>query len=130
MRINNNSKLNIHNLYFSKIIFEKSVDKKDNSYSVDYNVTGVAQKNGCVEVTIDTKINGTNQEISLLVQTIGVFSVDNDVEDEIKDFILKNNSVAYMLPIIRNQVLLLTSQPNMEPILLPPVDVTELVGKH
>ena len=39
--------------------------------------------------------------------------------------IVKTNTVAIMFPFIRSQVTLLTTQPGMTPIVLPPINTTK-----
>lgn len=44
----------------------------------------------------------------------------NDFENE--EAIINTNTIAIMFPFIRSQVTLLTSQPGMAPIVLPPIN--------
>ena len=44
---------------------------------------------------------------------------------EMEENIIKNNTVAIMFPFIRSQVTLLTTQPGMTPIVLPPINTTK-----
>ena len=52
-----------------------------------------------------------------------------DIPDEFAKEILLKNTVAIMLPFIRSQVSLLTTQPGMKPIMLQPMDVNQLFDK-
>jgi cysteine sulfinate desulfinase/cysteine desulfurase-like protein len=44
---------------------------------------------------------------------------------EKEESIIKTNTVAIMFPFIRSQVTLLTTQPGMTPIVLPPINTTK-----
>lgn len=44
---------------------------------------------------------------------------------EMEENIVKTNTVAIMFPFIRSQVTLLTTQPGMTPIVLPPINTTK-----
>lgn len=52
------------------------------------------------------------------------FSMDNDDIDLVRS-IMDTNAVAIMFPFVRSQVSLLTTQPGMTPVVLPPINTAK-----
>lgn len=58
----------------------------------------------------------------LNVEVVGVFGVS---EEEVEQ--LKPNAVAIIFPFLRSQISLLTTQPNMIPVVLPAMNINKLL---
>lgn len=128
------SLLQMNDLYFSKFIFEnnKTKGKGETKVDVSYKILGDIdeQTKNKVKVQIDLNISSEDESISLFLQTIGLFEIeDKNLDPTTKDFILKRNTIAIMFPFIRSQVALITTQPGLQPIMLKPIDVNALVEK-
>lgn len=76
------------------------------------------------KVSLTIKIEKTN-EYSIFIKMSGVFEISSEIEA--KDILLKKNTVAILFPYIRSQLTLLTSQPNMQPIIIPPINILALL---
>ena len=61
----------------------------------------------------------------LNVTLVGQFVLDAGMVDK-----LKANAVAVMFPYLRSQVTLLTTQPNILPIVLPTININKLLQYH
>ena len=61
----------------------------------------------------------------LRADLVGIFDVDEEWVDK-----LKANAVAIMFPYLRSQLTLLTSQPEMMPIILPTVNINKLLESN
>lgn len=85
------------------------------------------------KVEIITKVEDSDKNISIELICVGIFElIDNDEKldkDMIND-ILQKNTVAIIYPFIRSQVSLLSTQPGMQPIIIPPIDVNILVEEN
>ena len=66
-------------------------------------------------------INKDNDDLYVKVVASANFSINNDDAELVKT-IMETNTVAIMFPFIRSQVSLLTTQPGMTPIVLPPIN--------
>lgn len=132
---NSECKLKMLELYFSKFDFscESTSEKTDKSYKTSFKI-GYAvnkQNDAVLKVCIDTLVEDEESLIKLNLQTIGVFEVDKtDLDDDTYAHLIKLNTVAIMLPYIRSQVSLLTTQPGMLPVMIPPIDVNNLLSKE
>ena len=65
---------------------------------------------------------------SFKIQLVGVFHIElnETVGEEILETLYKDNTVAILFPYLRSQISLLTTQPNMAPIYLPPMNMVNL----
>ena len=60
----------------------------------------------------------------------GIFSFNQEIDsDERRDFI-KSNAVAIMMPYVRSELTLLTSQPGVDPIVLPLFNVQAMLNNQ
>ena len=67
--------------------------------------------------------------IYIAVRLVGVFYISAASSDQFAH-LLNYNTVAMMMPYIRSQITLLTSQPGLTPLILPVVDVNKLVNSQ
>ena len=68
--------------------------------------------------------------MELNLETVAFFKLDNQGEkiaEKTAEQILKKNTVAIMFPFIRSQISLLTTQPGLIPIVMPPININALV---
>ena len=82
------------------------------------------------EFDADLKREGNNLSAEIVAKASFVFhSNGEDLDEEKKNNIIKNNTVAIMFPFIRSQVSLLTTQPGMAPIVLPPINTANFTDE-
>lgn len=68
--------------------------------------------------------------MSLEVILVGEFVLleeSNTIPEEEKKSILEKNTVAIMFPFLRSQITLITAQPNMPALNLPPLNINALL---
>jgi len=120
-----NCDLKLYKINFDRISFERFGEKNDNNCKTSVNVTiskNIADESinkVAVSISIDKK-----DEYSLYVQCSGLFQYKGENE-----LLIKQNAVAIILPYVRSEVTLLTAQPGMEPVVLPPLNVQNLIKK-
>ena len=122
--------LRLDDLSFEKISFERIGPKNDNEEDHKISVRigeNSEEKVFRVILSIKTfKKEEYNTEISLS----GIFSFNQEIDnDEKRDFI-RSNAIAIMMPYMRSELTLLTSQPGVNPIVLPPFNVQALLKKR
>ena len=127
------SQLKMLGLYFSKFDFnlDGPIDSTSLKNSITINHANKVDDKDEVRIQIDCTLEDEKGIFKLYLQTLGFFKLERNTEitDEIAEEILKKNTVAIMLPYIRSQISLLTTQPGMAPILLPPMDVNAMLDK-
>ena len=74
-------------------------------------------------------INDENNALRLSVELVGTFAFSNseNVNKNLYDNLINKNAIAILFPYLRSQVTLITSQPNMTPIILPPININTLL---
>ena len=127
---NNACKIQMLDLYFSKFDFkqERGTDSKEynTSFQIEYAIN--SEDDTKVRVIVDTTVTNEAQSIVLNVQTVGIFKVDKlDMDEATYEHLIKANTVAIIFPFIRSQVSLLTTQPGMMPVMIPPININALI---
>lgn len=116
------SALKMRDFYFSECIVERELAISDGEYeaNIEKEITQVAEHEYAVRLVLTIR----NDCLRIKVTANAVFLYDSsDYEKEEK--IIKSNTVAIMFPFIRSQVSLLTTQPGMSPIVLPPINTAK-----
>lgn len=125
------SVLSMDNLIFDKIDFERIGSKNDlNEFEFQMEIAiGHSIKTDAYRVTL--KMNGVKQEeYSLNISLTGFFTFDADekLDDPFKNELIQNNAVAIMMPYLRSQISLLTAQPNVDCVVLPPFNINKMLS--
>lgn len=132
INMDNLSKLKMNDFYFSDIEFYQKKDGKS-QLKISANHKIITEKNTDLEnfirVSIVTEIKEENEKIYLRIKSVGIFEVDRKIDHDIEKTIVKS-IVAIMFPFIRSQVALITSQPGLNSIMLPIINVNDLVEKQ
>lgn len=72
-----------------------------------------------LEVNVSSGSPGFRAEVKMQ----GVFSISGVQSDKTVDILSEKNTVAILFPFVRSQMAVLTSQPGMEPIVLPAINI-------
>ena len=129
----NECKLQMNELYFSKYDFVQTREDDDTDYETSFQIEYAVNNQNASKfrIKINTTVKNKTESVLLNLETIGVFTVDKEgVNDDIGDHLIKVNTVAIMFPFIRSQISLLTTQPGLEPILLPPININALMDSE
>lgn len=123
-------KLRMLDLYFSKFDFIQerghSSTEYNSSFQIEYSVSN--KDSSKIRVTIDTLVSSKEEGLSLNLRTVGLFEVEKtDIEKDVYEQLIRANTVAIMFPYIRSQVSLLTTQPGIQPIMIPPMNINALL---
>lgn len=127
----NECKLQILDLYFSKFDFLMTREDNNREYNTSFNVEYAINSSDSskVRVTVDTLISNSTNSLSLSLQTVAIFNIEkDDMEEALYEQIMKQNTVAIIFPFIRSQISLLTTQPGIPPIILPPMNIAALLN--
>lgn len=125
-----NSVLSMEKLVFDEISFRRNNFKNDKS-QFDFKLqisVGISPSNDLYKVTLKM-IGEKENEYDLTISLSGFFSFDSDdLEDNIKKDLIEKNSVAIMMPYLRSQISLITAQPDVECVVLPPFNITNMMS--
>lgn len=132
IKMDNLSKLRMNDFYFSDIEFNQKKEGHS-QLKIAANHQIITEKDTDLEnfirVNIVTEIKEENNKIYLRLKAVGDFEVDRKIDQDIEKTIVKN-IVGIMFPFIRSQVALITSQPGLSSIMLPIINVNDLVEKQ
>ncbi len=117
------SSLQMKNFYFSKFSFVRDKVIKNGELNADIKKGIIPIGNHEYNVILTTKIEKDDMNIELVAEAQFLYESEDYSREE---SIINTNTVAIMFPFIRSQVTLLTSQPGMAPIILPPINTQKL----
>lgn len=121
--------LKLENLFFEKISFERRTENISNfNYHPSFgkNIKQISDDNFIVG--IELKITNDKNEFEAIASLKGMFIVECP-QEQISEYI-NSNAIAILFPYIRSQMTLITSQPNMQPIVLPPININALLKEQ
>ncbi|MBR7016389.1 MAG: protein-export chaperone SecB [Lachnospiraceae bacterium] len=124
MNINDiKSNLQMRNFYFRRYSFFREPVISDGEYHIDLQKHIEPKRKHEYKVILVTIIEKEDLHLELEAQAEFLYEAEDYSRE---DAIINANTVAIMFPLIRSQVTLLTSQPGMAPIVLPPINTQKL----
>ena len=120
------SDLRMQNLHFSECTITRSAVIENGPMTFDLQ-KDITKSDGGYIVTLTLTINKENNDLNVRVVASANFSMESENETLVKS-IMEANTVAIMFPFIRSQVSLLTTQPGMVPIVLPPINTAKFAS--
>lgn len=120
--------LKLDRLVFDRIEFSRSGFKNDHALNLSVNVD-IGKNDESEYYRVKLSIRGEkSDEYNFMVQVSGFFRLDGDIPFE-KDVLLRKNAVAILMPYLRSEVSLLTAQPEMDCVVLPPFNIDALMDE-
>mgnify|MGYP001096161187 FL=1 len=124
MNMENNCILKLNHLLFDEITFNRVNFKSKNDLQVEFGFAFNKRENG--EFVSSIRIIGTKKdEYNFVVRASGYFQISEAVEDS--DILIQQNAIAIVFPYIRSQISRLTAQPEVDPVILPPMNIAQMV---
>ena len=121
----NNCVLELQQLVFDEFDFKRQGFKNDNEYKIVFEVSiSRSEEDDIYKVSLGTKIK-KEDEYNLNIKLSGFFTFNGDKDK--KNIFLKQDAVAIIMPYLRSQISILTCQPDMEPIVLPPINIASML---
>lgn len=124
MNINSiKSDLKMRDLYFPECSFlrEKELKNGELSANLEKNIDKISDH--VYDVTLSLEVTKEDMKVKVIAKATFVFEADDYSEE---DEVINVNTVAIMFPFIRSEVTLITSQPGMQPIILPAINTTKM----
>lgn len=126
-----NSVLSLDRLVFDKIEFKRTGNKNENEMEVELQVLiNKKQDEEIYKVTLDF-IGNKEKEYSIEIALSGYFSFDESekMDEEFIKTMINQNAVAIMIPYLRSQVSLITAQPGVDCVVLPPLNIVKMMSE-
>lgn len=125
------SVLKLNKLVFDKIEFNRLGFKNDKDLELELQSSiseriskSKSDKESFYKVTLLLKGKKPDEYI-MGIELSGFFSIEFDYE--FKDELITKNSVAILMPYLRSQVSILTAQPEVESVVLPPFNINKML---
>ena len=116
--------LKLNSLLFDKLAFTRLGIKNDNEIEINFSVNiGVNISDDNIKKITIGIIGNKKDEYTVEVQASGLFEYEGDATESI----IQQNAVAIVTPYVRSQLTLLPSQPGVEPIVMPPFNIIEML---
>lgn len=123
------SVLSLDKLFFDRVSFsmnETLLQDKSPKYELSFErKVSELQKDQKYRVSLLCKINEDASQLSFEARVVGVFSVLSE-SCEIRDLLIKKNTLTVLFPYLRSMISLITSQGNIPPIVLPILNIAEM----
>ena len=126
------SVLSLDKLVFDKIEFKRTGMKNENEMEIELQVIiNRKQYEEVYKVTLDFTGN-KEKEYSIEIVLSGYFSFDENerVDEDLKKNLINQNAVAIIMPYLRSQVSLITAQPEVECVVLPPFNIVKMMTEN
>lgn len=120
--------LQMQTMVYDRIEFIRLGLKNNNEVKFSLQVQVGSNEDGDYKVTLILK--GTKKdEYQFEISLSGFFSIDNAeaLNDKQAQSLINKNAVAILMPYLRSEVTLLTAQPNMDSIVLPPFNINRML---
>lgn len=129
------SKDGIHSaLKLIKLVFDKIEFKRlgfQNESEVTYGIrSNISQKQGTDIYRITLVLNGNKpDEYTFEISLTGFFAIEDcpNITQELKNDLVSKNAIAILMPYLRSEASLLTAQPGMECVVLPPFNINKML---
>ena len=119
------SNLSMRYLYFSQCSFTHKREIVDAELKMSLSSKMTQIEEHIYEVVLDfIASDGDQFDLQLTANAEFEYVPASEDEDEsLEKKLISNNTIAIMFPFIRSQVSLLTTQPNLQPLIIPPINV-------
>lgn len=117
------SDLKMRNLYFKECSIKRAGKISDGEFKAE--LQKKIEKTGEHTYDVELILTIEKEDCSVLVVADAHFVYEAE-NYENEESVIRANTVAIMFPFVRSQVSLLTTQPGMTPIVLPPINTTKL----
>ena len=118
--------LKLNGIHFNELSFKRrdSTDSVIDDCELTRKIVDIDVDNFTVELNF--KLSTSIFEMSISLE--GKFNIA--CEDALmKERLKKNNTISILFPYIRSEVTLLTSQPEMTPVIIPPININKLIDE-
>lgn len=123
------SALKLKKLYFKNIEFKRNKDEiSSHELKMGINKSLKYLSKTEAEATLNTVISASDQSFTVSATLIGNFELLANMDDKVLHHIMETNTFAIMFPYLRSQISLITSQPDMTPVVIPAININALVS--
>lgn len=93
--------------------------------SIEKNIEKIGEDN--YRCSLELRMSDAEESAELEIVVSGFFEFKADLKEEQKDVIITKNTMAILFPYLRAQATLVTSQPDVEPVVIPAININALL---
>ena len=101
---------------------EGSLDDVELRVNVSHNVKQISERE--YKITLELNVADPDGKLSVFVRGMAVFETEQE-----NQMLIERNTLAIMFPYFRSYVSTLTTQPGMTPIVLPAMNIMEILAQ-
>lgn len=125
-------KLVFDNISFNRIDFKSDKDITFN-FEIQYGKNKSVENENSDAYRVTLKSTGCKEgEYTISISISGFFSfkIDEEIPEEVKEGLISKNAVTILMPYLRSQISLLTAQPGVDSVVLPPLNINKLLEEQ
>ncbi|SHM76980.1 Preprotein translocase subunit SecB [Anaerosporobacter mobilis DSM 15930] len=125
-------KLVFDNISFNRIDFKSDKDITFN-FEIQYGKNKSVENENSDAYRVTLKSTGCKEgEYTISISISGFFSfkIDEEIPEEVKEALISKNAVTILMPYLRSQISLLTAQPGVDSVVLPPLNINKLLEEQ
>lgn len=121
--------LSAKSIYIEEMSFSRN---EHNGNMVRFNESALSKSVDMIDenlykCSLELEMSSESEDAKLQVKVSGIFSIETSIDEDLKMVLVTKNTMAILFPYLRTQVTLLTAQPNVETVVLPPVNINALL---
>lgn len=121
--------LSAKSIYIEEMSFSRN---EHNGNMVRFNESALSKSVDMIDenlykCSLELEMSSESEDAKLQVKVSGIFSIETSIDEDLKMILVTKNTMAILFPYLRTQVTLLTAQPNVETVVLPPVNINALL---
>lgn len=122
------SEFRLKNIRITNMIFHH---EKDEISKLKFDFAPTFHKDKEIKVELFGKVSDEQGDFNLEVTLEAIFECKfAGIPEDVKETLIKKNTLAIMFPYMRSQITLMTSQPNMQPIVLPAINISAFIDSQ
>lgn len=133
LQIKNTSSLKMENLTIDEITFNRNKLINSKNLNVDFKTNFIynGDKDCMVTLIGQVKTKEDANELSLMVKISArfYFEENEEIDADTVKFLMERNTVSILFPFLRSTISTITCQPNLQPIIIPPMNVNDLLNE-
>lgn len=126
------SVLKLNKIVFDKMEFIRLGFRNDKELKLEIQ-SNVSQRQETEIYRVTLLLKGKKpEEYTLEISLSGYFSIESEdkLAEDLKNTLVTQNSVAILMPYLRSQLSLLTAQPEVECVVLPPFNINNMLERE
>ena len=122
--------LRMEHVFFEELSFRREAPSSEGWNRPRLEITPEMEATGENQYRVSLEVLAIQEDVfTAKVKVCGDFSIEGGVDADLKEIVIKRNTMSILFPFVRSQMTLLTSQPEMVPVVLPAVNINAMLDQ-